>query len=542
MMPCTQTFPIDSSRNTRFRCTDASASVQGEVYRAKDTKLGRDVAIKVLPEELAQDKERLARFRREAKVLASLNHPGIASIYGFEESEGRHYLILELVPGETLAARLARGPIPVEEARRIAVRVAEALEEAHERGIVHRDLKPANIMLTPDGKVKVLDFGLAKAFAEETPDADSSMSPTLTRDATRAGVILGTAAYMSPEQAKGKQVDKRTDIWAFGAVLYEMLTGTKAFPGDDVSEILASVIKSEPDWSRVRKTTPETLVKLLRRSLVKDSRQRLRDIGEARLTIEARTTEPEISSSRTTTDWRVVLPWGLVAVLLLVLAIGWRGEEPATDKDVAHVSIDLPDDGRLSTSSDSLIAISPDGNLLAFSAGFLDAPQLYLRDLNQEEASPIPGALGASHPFFSPDGKWLGFFQNNKLMKVAVEGGPTIELAANGGAGGTWMPDDAIIYNPGFSNGGVVANLLRWWNPGATYESGRVRGGTGPRSSAPPSRRKACARDRLSLPRSIGHISTFCLWKQANCAFSSRAVCTDAMPRAVTSCTSVGTL
>ena len=353
-----------------------------------------------------------------------------------------------------MAARLARGPIPVEEARRIAVQVAEALEEAHERGIVHRDLKPANIMLTPDDKVKVLDFGLAKAFLEETPEADSSMSPTLTRDATRVGVILGTAAYMSPEQAKGKRVDKRTDIWAFGAVLYEMLTGSKAFPGDDVSEVLASVIKSEPDWSRVRERTPEALVKLLRRCVVKDSRQRLRDIGEARLAIEAGTSEPEISSSRATTDWRIVLPWGLVALLVLVLGIGWRGGELVSDKRVAHVSIDLPGEGRLWTPDRPGIAISPD-NLLAFPVGRDAAAQLYLRHLNREAASLIPGTVGASDPFFSPDGNWLGFFQNQRLMKVSVEGGPPIELAESEAAGGTWTPDDTIIYAPAFSNGGI---------------------------------------------------------------------------------------
>ena len=213
----------------------------GEVYRAKDSKLGRDVAIKVLPDEFSRDKERLARFKREAKVLASLNHPNIAAIYGLEESERTHYLVLELVEGETLAERISRGPIPADESREIAIKIAEALEAAHEQGIVHRDLKPANIKQTEDGKIKVLDFGLAKVFQEETSDADSSMSPTLTRDGTRVGVILGTASYMSPEQAKGKKVDKRADIWSFGVVLYEMLTGKRAFEGDDVSDTLAYV-------------------------------------------------------------------------------------------------------------------------------------------------------------------------------------------------------------------------------------------------------------------------------------------------------------
>ena len=228
----------------------------GEVYRARDPKLGRDVAIKVLPDELAGDEERLRRFEREAKVLASLNHTNIGAIYGFEQSGSTHYLVLELVEGETLAERIRRAAIPLDEVLSIAMKIAEGLEEAHEQGIIHRDLKPANVKITPRDEVKVLDFGLAKAFAEESQEVDSSMSPTITRDATRVGVILGTAAYMSPEQAKGKHVDKRTDIFAFGAVLYEMLTGKKAFPGDDVSEVLAAVIKLEPDWKCASERAP----------------------------------------------------------------------------------------------------------------------------------------------------------------------------------------------------------------------------------------------------------------------------------------------
>ena len=258
----------------------------GEVYRARDGKLGRDVAIKVLPEEFSQDEERLARFRREAKVLASLNHPNIASIYGFEHSGSTHYLVLELVPGETLAERISRGPIPVEEALAIAREILDALEEAHERAIVHRDLKPGNIKITPEDNVKVLDFGIAKALVENTPDTNSSMSPTLTRDGTRIGVILGTAAYMSPEQARGKSVDKRTDIFAFGAVLFEMLTGRKAFPGEDVSDVLAAVIKLEPDWDAVA-SAPSALKSLLHRCLDKNPKRRLRDIGDARPELES---------------------------------------------------------------------------------------------------------------------------------------------------------------------------------------------------------------------------------------------------------------
>ena len=440
-----------------------------------------------------------------------------------------------------MAARLARGPIPVEEARRIALQVAEALEEAHERGIVHRDLNPANIMLTPDDKVKVLDFGLAKAFVEETPDADNSMSPTLTRDATRVGVILGTAAYMSPEQAKGKEVDKRTDIWAFGAVLYEMLTGSKAFPGDDVSEILASVIKSEPDWSRVGERTPETLVKLLRRSLVKDARRRLRDIGEARLAIEEGASEPQVPASPGATGWRIVLPWGLVVLLLLALGIGWRSEEPASDKRVAHVSIDLPGEGRLSIPDPSYgIAISPDGNLLAFPVGSFDATQLYLRYLNRQEASLIPGTLGASAPFFSPNGNWLGFFQNTKMMKVAVAGGTPIELAKSEPGGGTWTPNDTIIYTPVMNNGGIWQISAAGGAPEQLTEPDASRGELGHWNPHLLPDGKHVLVNVYPL-RSRRRISTFCLWKQATCASSSRAAFTDATPRAVTSCTWVKT-
>ena len=295
MRPCTYTFPTDSSCNTRFRCTDALASVQGEVYRARDGKLGRDVAIKVLPDEFARDAERLRRFQREAKVLASLNHPNIASIYGLEQSEGTHYLVLELVPGETLAARIARGPLSVEEALQIGVKITEALEAAHEQTIVHRDLKPANVKLTPDDDIKVLDFGLAKVFAQETPDSDSSMSPTLTRDATRAGVIMGTAAYMSPEQAK--KLDARTDIFAFGTVLYEMLTGTKAFPGEDVSEMLAAVITTEPDWSALPSELDPRILNLLGRCLRKDRKNRRQSIGDVRVEIQEILDEPLSTSA-----------------------------------------------------------------------------------------------------------------------------------------------------------------------------------------------------------------------------------------------------
>ena len=320
----------------------------GEVYRARDGKLGRDVAIKVLPEEFAENEERLARFKREAKVLASLNHPNIASIYGLEQSGNIHYLVLELVPGETLAERISRGPIPLEEALDIATQMAEALEEAHEQGIVHRDLKPANVKQTEDGKIKVLDYGLAKVFQEETPEADSSMSPTLTRDATRVGVILGTAAYMSPEQARGKSVDRRTDIWAFGAVLFEMLTGTKPFPGDDISQTLARVIDREPDWNAVPATVSPSLATYLRRCLQKDPRQRVQAIGDVRLALEGAfeiTAAPQGAVSQPV-GWRPSIGMAAAAGLLLSIVASvavWRFTRPSDmQRPVARYSIPFP--------------------------------------------------------------------------------------------------------------------------------------------------------------------------------------------------------
>ena len=333
-----------------------------EVYRARDTKLDRDVAIKVLSDEFSRDAERLVRFKREAKVLASLNHPGIAAIHGLEESEGTHYLVLELVPGETLAARIARGPIPVDEAIQIVIKIADALEEAHEQGIVHRDLKPANIMLTPDGKVVVLDFGLAKVFVEQKHEADSSLSPTLTRDATRVGVILGTAAYMSPEQAKGKDVDKRTDIFAFGAVLYEMLTGKKAFPGEDVSDVLAAVLKLSPDWNAL----PQNRVTgLLRRCLEKDARKRFRDIGDVRYELERYDPPPRVARAATGLTWRVVLPL-LLAVAFLTWGIAsWtrRPDAAPMRRGVKRFAVEAGGLG-LTNDQGSRIALSPDGSTL----------------------------------------------------------------------------------------------------------------------------------------------------------------------------------
>jgi serine/threonine protein kinase len=297
------------------------AGGMGEVYRARDSKLGREVALKILPPAFAHDPERLARFEREARVLASLNHPHIAAIHGLEEFDGRRLLVMELVDGETLAERIARGALPVEDALSIASEIAEALEAAHEKGIVHRDLKPANVKITAGGTVKVLDFGLAKGFADEHAAGDRANSPTITLAATGAGVILGTAAYMSPEQAKGQTTDKRTDVFAFGSVLYEMLTGRPLFPGETVTEILARVIEREPDWTRLPPDLHPRIAELLQRCLRKDPRQRWRDIGDARLEIEQARAEPHARTTppapRTSTR-SAGLAWAAAAVLALV--------------------------------------------------------------------------------------------------------------------------------------------------------------------------------------------------------------------------------
>ena len=438
----------------------------GEVYRAKDSKLGRDVAIKVLPDEFAENEERLARFKREAKVLASLNHPGIAAIHGLEESEGTHYLVLELVPGETLAERIARGPIPLEEAIEIASQIAEALEEAHEQGIVHRDLKPANIKQTEDGKIKVLDFGLAKVFQEDGAESDAatSMSPTLTRDATRVGVILGTASYMSPEQAKGKRVDKRTDIFAFGAVLYEMLTGKKTFPGEDVSEVLASVIKLEPDWKALPTGVSSRLLELLRRCLEKDSKRRVRDIGDVRLAMEgafetAPTPQGVVSPS---VGWQPAKAVATALALSVIAGVAvWnvmRSEPPP----IARFSLTLPPGVSLTGIGRHVVALSPDGTRLVYTAN----DQLYLRAMDQTVATPIRGTEGARSPFFSPDGDWVGFYSDGKLKKVAIRGGAPVSLcdAPVSPFGARWGADGAIVF------GQIAAGIMQVSADGGTPE------------------------------------------------------------------------
>jgi serine/threonine-protein kinase len=403
-----------------------SARVQGEVYRARDTKLDRDVAIKVLPEEFALDKERSARFEREAKLLASLNHPNIASIHGFKESNGVKALVLELVEGPTLAERIAKGPIPVDESIAIAKQIAEALEAGHEAGVIHRDLKPANIKLKEDGTVKVLDYGLAKALEREASsgaDPELSQSPTLTRQGTQIGVILGTAAYMSPEQAKGKRVDHRTDVWAFGAVLYEMLTGRRAFAGDDVSDTLAAVLRAEPDFGELLADTPARVRRLLGLCLTKSAKDRLQAVGDARLEMagafDATAREPTSPSGV-----HLSLVAAATAVLLFSLATGllvWRMARPAAvPAPITRFSIQLPEEMSMTDPGRNRdIAFSADGRRLAYVAN----RELYVHDIETGDATPVRGTENITNPVFSPDGDWIAFSQEGQIKKVVIPGG-----------------------------------------------------------------------------------------------------------------------
>jgi Protein kinase domain/WD40-like Beta Propeller Repeat len=432
----------------------------GEVYRATDTRLKRQVAVKILPPLLAADPDRLARFQREAEVLASLNHPGIAAIYGVEDAGGMTAIVMELVEGEDLADRIVRGPIPADEALPIAKQIAEALEAAHERGIMHRDLKPANIKLRPDGAVKVLDFGLAK-LADTAAVGDVAQSPTITSPTllSAAGVILGTAAYMSPEQARGQPADKRSDIWAFGVVVFEMLAGQRPFAGDTISDTLASVLKTEPEWRALPAVTPPRLRGLLRSCLHKNPRQRLRDIGDARLQIDdliagAPDDAGAAVDRRPAPGWRGALPWTVTAACAAALGgvlfawAPWRVPPPA---QVLRFSTDIGADASMTSVAVDAIAISHAGDAIAFVAqNGANAPQrLYVRRLDQLDATPLAGTDDAASPFFSPDGRWIAFFADSKLKKIAVSGGAVVELcSAPIQRGGVWDADDTIVLLP----------------------------------------------------------------------------------------------
>ena len=423
----------------------------GEVYRATDTKLKRQVALKILPPDLVADRDRLARFQREAEVLASLNHPNIAAIYGLEESDGITALVMELVEGDDLSQRIAKGEIPIDEALAIAKQIAEALEAAHEQGIIHRDLKPANIKVRSDGTVKVLDFGLAKAMEPTAGSSPSmSMSPTITTPAmTQAGMILGTAAYMSPEQARGKTVDRRADIWAFGAVLFEALAGRRAFDGEDVGETLANVINKEPVWEALPAELPPHVRQTLRLCLRKPPRERIPDIGAVRLALEGAfetAALPGEASVRAATSWkRIALVGTTMLILGAVLAGGaMRMATPSVPLHVTHTAITLTPDLPLSPTP---IALSPDGQTLAMTAG----NQIVLRRLDNTKLTPLPGTEGGSLPFFSPDGNSIGFVAAGELRRIRVDGTSRQTIGRLGTVPATspyWAGDDAIYFGP----------------------------------------------------------------------------------------------
>jgi Tol biopolymer transport system component len=439
----------------------------GEVFLADDLTLGRKVALKFLPDLFTGDPDRMARFEREAKLLAALNHPNIGAIYGLEQAEGKRFLVLEWVEGETVADQIRRGPIPVEESLKLAFQIAEALEAAHEKGVIHRDLKPANIMVKPDGKVKVLDFGLAKALEGEAADPDGSDSQTATMSATQAGVILGTTAYMSPEQARGKQLDKRTDIWSFGCVLYEMLTGRATFAGNTISDIIATVLGSEPDWLALPDATPAGIQRLLRRCLEKDPTRRLHDIADARIELDDALVSPPSgvgpagaeSRSGTHRAFFWIVATFALAITVIVLAMLTLRRQPV-DLRPLRLSI-IPPAGTTFTARDMSaapqFALSPDGSRLAFVASARgEAPRLWVQQLESGAAQPLQGTENATGPFWAPDGLSLAFFASGKLKKVSLGGALPQELAdvSVDVASGAWNTEGTIIF-PGVNADGL---------------------------------------------------------------------------------------
>jgi serine/threonine-protein kinase len=463
---------------TRLGSYEISALIgaggMGEVYRAADTNLKRQVAVKILPQDVAQAADRLARFQREAELLAALNHPNIAAIYGLERADGQSALVMELVEGPTLANRIAEGAMALDDAVPVAKQIAAALEAAHEQGIVHRDLKPANIKVRPDGTVKVLDFGLAKAIEPERASSPAvSMSPTITTPAmTQVGLILGTAAYMSPEQARGRSVDKRTDIWAFGCVLFEMLTGRRVFEGDDVTDVFVAVLSKAPDWAALPASTPTAIQRLLRRSLERDPRRRLADISDARLELEDAAAEQPIRADKATTPsatplWRrLIVPGGIAIVAAgVATAVTWMSR-PTVERPIARYVIALAPDDEFTTvaATRQVVAISPDGASIAYMVN----ARLYIRARDRLASAPITTGPSAI-PFFSPDGQSLGFWQDGQLKTVSVNGGaPFVVCNTPVLWGATWTADGTILYGQGAggiwrvsANGGKPEQLIK---------------------------------------------------------------------------------
>jgi serine/threonine-protein kinase len=436
------------------------AGGMGEVYRARDTKLNRDVALKVLPDALAADNDRLARFKREAQVLASLNHSHIAAIYGFEDSGSTHALVLELVEGPTLADRITKGAIPIDEALLIAGQIADALEAAHERGVIHRDLKPANIKLTPDDKVKVLDFGLAKMLETSPAPTALSMSPTLSVHATYAGVILGTAVYMSPEQARGKAVDKRTDIWSFGCVLYEMLTGKPPFQGDDIAEVIGAIIHKDVPWDRLPSNMPGTVPMVLTRCLEKDPKQRIHDVADVRLALEgAFESSPSPNVLATTTAGSMPPTWTRIVTSVAMLLIGaiitaggaWKLRPSVSAPMLRRFSVPLGEGQAFSNTGRQVVALSPDGSSLVYVAN----TRLYLRSMSNLEVRVIPGSEGGgtgldtvAEPVFSPDGQWLAFWSSadKSLKRLPVSGGAAVTICTADAPWGMSWGESGIVF------------------------------------------------------------------------------------------------
>ncbi len=462
----------------KYRILDKlGAGGMGEVYQAEDLSLNRQVAIKVLPAVFAADRERLARFEREAKILASLNHPNIAAIYGVEQADAKRFLVLELVEGETLSERLLKDRPPLDEILEICRQIAEGLESAHEKGIIHRDLKPSNVKITPQGKVKILDFGLAMAFHDQISEVDLRKSPTITADMTKPGVILGTAAYMSPEQAKGKAVDRRADIWAFGCVLFEMLTGRAAFPGKDVTEILAAVIRGEPEWGSLPANLHWRLREVLERCLTKELRDRYHDISDVRVDLQKVLSDPSgvlmqpVTITEPRKKLRLRLPWVAATAVLSAVVVGvaiWNLRKPEP-RQVIRFDYELPEGQEFSTFISPLLAVSPDGRQFVYST----RQGLYLRSMEELAAKLILGTEeDPQQPFFSPDGQWIGYLSasDGKLKKISLKGGAPVALCnpTTRLVGASWHKDNTIVYGqrPGdimriSANGGTPESLIK---------------------------------------------------------------------------------